>query len=154
MNQCAITLKTIFVALLVDVNWEAGSHPSLNVMRKHERAIWFVDRMKQVHFLNRNKSMTISRETSATELLWRRCWRKSNSINIAIQHSTNQAWSLWWAMPLSHFPLQSWKKTFQGLHLFFFPANVNKSVWRGEGCYEIKMKKKAAKHTMKCSSWK
>lgn len=40
-----------FVPLLVDVNWEAGSHPSPSVMRKHERAIWLVDRMKQVRFL-------------------------------------------------------------------------------------------------------
>lgn len=80
-----------FVPLLVDVNWEAGSHPSLSVMRKHERAIWFVDHMKQVHFFNGNKSMTAPRETSAAELLWRRCSRTSSGVNIAIQHSTNQA---------------------------------------------------------------
>lgn len=64
-----------FAALLVDVNWETGSHPSQSVMRKHERAIWFVDRMKQVHFFffNGDKSMTKSSVTSAAELLWRRC---------------------------------------------------------------------------------
>lgn len=42
--------ENYFVPLLVDVNWEAGSHLSLRVMRKHERTIWFVDRLKQVHY--------------------------------------------------------------------------------------------------------
>lgn len=75
-----------FVPLLVHVNWEAGSHPSPNVTRKHERAIWLVDRMKQVRYLfiffNGNEPVTISRETSEAELLQRRCWRKWTSVII------------------------------------------------------------------------
>lgn len=62
-----------FAPLVVDVNWETGSHPSQSVMRTHERATWFVDRMKQVHFFNGSKLVTISSVTSAAELLWRRC---------------------------------------------------------------------------------
>lgn len=93
-----------FVPLLVDVNWEAESHLSLSVMRKHERTIWFVDRLKQVHFFNGNKSMTICRETSAAQLLWRRCLKGSNHVNIAKQHCTNQAGSQ--------------NQTFNGLHYF------------------------------------
>lgn len=88
MNQCAITLKTILCRYQSTSIAKRGVIRLKASLRNHERAIWFVDRMKQVHFFNGNKSM-ISSVTSAAELLWRRCQTKSKSVNVAILHSTN-----------------------------------------------------------------